>query len=89
MKAVPGVSELLYPGKDHGYAFFKDHAETMAVFLGEYLLHDQALHRGGPAPSDGTKGGVVTPSTLAATPAGAPGLEPQGGQPQPSPQDGH
>ena len=79
VKAVPGVSELVFPGQDHGYAFFKDHAETMAVFFGEYLLHAQALHKGGPAPADATKGQVVTPATLAASPAA------QGQAPAPPP----
>ncbi|HTL98968.1 MAG TPA: alpha/beta fold hydrolase [Holophagaceae bacterium] len=75
LKAVPGVSELLFEGKDHGSAFFKDHAETMAVFFGEYLLYRQAFNRGASAPTDTAKtDGVVTPSVLAATPAaqGAP-----------------
>ena len=74
LKAVPGVSELLFEGKDHGSAFLKDHAETMAVFFGEYLLYRQAFNRGGAAAADNAKTGVVTPTVLAATPAaqGAP-----------------
>ena len=70
VKGLPGVSELMFEGKDHGYAFFKDHAETMAIFFGEYLLHRQAFNRGAAGPaSSADKSGVVTPSTLAATPA--------------------
>jgi dienelactone hydrolase len=81
LKGVPGVSELIYPGKDHGSAFLKDHAETMAVFFGEYLLQRQAFNRGtSPAPADAGQGGVVTPASLAAAlPSGA--VQPQ---PQPS-----
>ena len=71
LRAVPGVSELAYPGQDHGSAFLKDHAETMAVFFGEYLLHRQAFNRTGTA-SPAAPTGVVTPATLANTP-------PQGG----------
>ncbi len=78
LKAAPGVTELLFDGKDHGTAFFKEHAETMAVFFGEYLLHRQAFNRGGA--TDTHKGGVVTPATLTAAPApqGAPEPPPSG-----------
>lgn len=80
LKSAAGVSELLYDGKDHGSAFLKDHAETMAVFFGEYLLHRQAFNRGGATAAEGGKGGVVTPATLAAAPAaqGAPQPPPSG-----------
>jgi dienelactone hydrolase len=68
LAAMPGVSVLKFDGKDHGAAFLKDHAETMAVFFGEYLLYRQAFNRGGAAPEAG-KTGVVTPAVLAGTPA--------------------
>jgi dienelactone hydrolase len=68
LASVPGVSELSYEGKDHGSDFLKDHAETMAVFFGEYLLHRQAFNRGGSA-APAAQSGVVTPATLAASPA--------------------
>lgn len=69
LATVPGVSVLTFEGKDHGSAFLKDHAETMAVFFGEYLLYPQAFNRGGgTAPAAST--GVVTPSVLAGSPAG-------------------
>ena len=35
----PGVALSLWEGQDHGFAFFKDHAELMAVFFGEYLTY--------------------------------------------------
>ena len=79
VKASPGVSELLFDGKDHGDAFFKDHAETMAVFFGEYLLHRQAFNRSGGATSSSSKTGVITPATLAGNPAAS------GQQPAPEP----
>lgn len=68
VKGLPGVSELLFDGKDHGYAFFKDHVETMAVFLGEYLLHRQAFNRGR-GTADTSSSGVITPATLATSPS--------------------
>ena len=78
LKSVPGVSILVYEGRDHGSAFLKDHSETMAVFFGEYLLYRQAFNRGASAPTDAKNTGVVTPAVLAATPAA------QGAQPPPS-----
>ena len=80
LKSVSGVSELIFDGKDHGAAFFKDHAETMAVFFGEYLLYRQAFNHGGSAAPANTAAtdGVVTPATLAASPAA------QGQQPAPT-----
>jgi len=70
LATVPGVSVLLYPGSDHGSAFLKDHAETMAVFFGEYLTYRQAFNRGTTTATDTSKtGGVVTPAVLAGTPA--------------------
>ena len=82
VKAAPGVSELLFDGKDHGDAFFKDHAETMAVFFGEYLLHRQVFNRGG-GKADTATSSVITPATLAASP-GAQGDQPPAPDPQPS-----
>lgn len=35
----PGVALSLREGKEHGFAFFKDHADLMAVFFGEYLTY--------------------------------------------------
>ncbi|HET6330542.1 MAG TPA: alpha/beta fold hydrolase [Holophagaceae bacterium] len=72
LATMPGVSVLLYPGSDHGSAFLKDHAETMAVFFGEYLLYRQAFNRAVPAAADTSRTGVVTPSVLAGTPAAQP-----------------
>lgn len=78
LAAVPGVSVLMYPGSAHGSAFLKDHAETMAVFFGEYLTYRQAFNRGA-ASATAPSNGVVTPTVLAGTPAA------QGDQNQPAP----
>ncbi len=78
LASVAGVSVLMYPGADHGSAFLKDHAETMAVFFGEYLTYRQAFNRG-EASATAPANGVVTPTVLAGTPAA------QGDQPAPAP----
>lgn len=83
LAAMPGVSVLKFEGKDHGAAFLKDHAETMAVFFGEYLLYRQAFNRGGATAAESGKTGVVTPSVLAGTPA-AQGDQPTVPAPPPS-----
>jgi dienelactone hydrolase len=62
LRGVPGTAVLAKAGDEHGFAYFKDRAETMAVFFGEYLLHRQAFNRGGEAESDD---GVVDDKTLA------------------------
>ena len=63
LRGVPGVAVLMQEGKDHGFAFFKDRVETMAIFFGEYLLHPQAFNRGGEAKE--SEGDVVDDKTLA------------------------
>lgn len=37
VKGLPGVDVLTAEGKAHGFDFFKDRTDTMAVFFGEYL----------------------------------------------------
>jgi len=37
LKDLPGVAVLLKDGEEHGFAYFKDRADLMAVFFGEYL----------------------------------------------------
>jgi hypothetical protein len=39
IKNLPGVSLSLMEGDEHGFAYFKDHADLMAVFFGEYLRY--------------------------------------------------
>jgi dienelactone hydrolase len=36
---LPGVAESLWEGEEHGFAYFKNHADLMAVFFGEYLTY--------------------------------------------------
>ncbi len=54
----PGVALSLWEGKDHGFAFFKDHTELMAVFFGEYLTY----HRTGQAYSAKPVAAAVKPT---------------------------
>jgi len=39
LKDLPGVSLRLGEGEEHGFAYFQDRADTMAVFFGEYLMY--------------------------------------------------
>lgn len=39
LKGLPGVEVLASEGKAHGFDFFKDRTDTMAVFFGEYLTY--------------------------------------------------
>jgi dienelactone hydrolase len=65
LKDLPGVALNLKEGEEHGFAYFKDRADLMAVFFGEYL----GYHRTGetavavkkaPAPAN-----VINDKTLA------------------------
>ncbi|WP_243317469.1 alpha/beta hydrolase [Geothrix paludis] len=39
VKNLPGVAVDLKEGKDHGFAYFKDCSDLMAVYFGEYLTY--------------------------------------------------
>ena len=39
VKDLPGVDVSLKEGDDHGFAYFKDNADLMAIFFGEYLTY--------------------------------------------------
>jgi len=76
LKGLPGVEILTSEGKAHGFDFFKDRTDTMAVFFGEYLTyHHTGMHRA-PAgkkaeakPADGKT--VINEKTLAEKKAAA------------------
>jgi len=42
LKDLPGVALHLYEGDAHGFAYFKERADLMAVFFGEYLTYHHA-----------------------------------------------
>lgn len=50
VQGLPGVAVNLGEGDAHGFAYFKDRADLMAVFFGEYLTY----HRTGQAYATGT-----------------------------------
>ena len=39
LKGLPGVAVNLKDGNEHGFAYFKERADLMAVFFGEYLTY--------------------------------------------------
>ena len=49
LKGLPGVEVLASEGKAHGFDFFKDRTDTMAVFFGEYLTYHHIGQRHSPA----------------------------------------
>jgi dienelactone hydrolase len=68
VKDLPGVAVNLKDGDEHGFAYFKERADLMAVFFGEYLTyhHTQQTY----ASTPGVKkplaaGNVITDRTLA------------------------
>jgi hypothetical protein len=67
LKDLPGVSLSLEEGEDHGFAFFKERADLMAVFFGEYLTyhHTGKSYAAGVAKKPATRGNVITDKTVA------------------------
>ncbi len=65
LSGLPGVAISLRPGDEHGFAYLKGRAETMAVFLGEYLHSKRVFANGGPAPEK-PKANVINDATLKA-----------------------
>ncbi len=67
MKDLPGVSLGVMEGNEHGFAFFKEHADLMAVFFGEYLKyhHTGETHAAPAAKKPATAGNVINDQTLA------------------------
>ena len=60
LKDLPGVTLRIADGDDHGFAFFKERAEFMAVFLGEYLTyHHTGKTYGAPVPKKAAESGAV------------------------------
>jgi dienelactone hydrolase len=67
LKDLPGVSLNLWEGGDHGFAFFKDQADLMAIFFGEYLTyhHTGKSYATASAKKRATPGNVINDKTLA------------------------
>ena len=67
LKDLPGVSLELMDGVAHGFAYFKEHADLMAVFFGEYLTyhHTGKTYPASAAKKAATPGNVINDQTLA------------------------
>ena len=68
VKDLPGVAVALKDGDEHGFAYFKERADLMAVFFGEYLTyhHTQKTYASMPGVKKPlSAGNVITDQTLA------------------------
>ncbi len=68
MKDLPGVALNLYEGDAHGFAYFKERADLMAVFFGEYLTYHhagKAYAAPAAAKTPGTAKNIINEKTLA------------------------
>ena len=60
LKDLPGVAVDLKEGEAHGFAFFKDCTDLMAVYFGEYLTYH---HTGKTYAAERAKGPAAVPVT--------------------------
>lgn len=67
LKDLPGVAVNLKDGEEHGFAYFKERADLMAVFFGEYLTyhHTGKTYAATTAKPAATSGNVINDKTLA------------------------
>jgi dienelactone hydrolase len=67
LKDLPGVDVDLKAGDEHGFAYFKDRADLMAVFFGEYLTYHHAgqTYASAGAKKPAASGTVINDQTLA------------------------
>jgi dienelactone hydrolase len=67
LKNLPGVSLDLSEGDEHGFAFFQDRADLMAVFFGEYLTyhHTGKTYGEASARKPGKPGNIINNQTIA------------------------
>ena len=67
LKDLPGVFLELMEGDEHGFAYFKEHADLMAVFFGEYLTyhHTGKTYAASAAKKPATPGNLINDQTLA------------------------
>jgi dienelactone hydrolase len=67
LKDLPGVAVNLKEGEEHGFAYFKERADLMAVFFGEYLTyHHTGQTYAATTPSKPTTpGNVINDQTVA------------------------
>ncbi|MFN7958137.1 MAG: alpha/beta fold hydrolase [Holophagaceae bacterium] len=66
LKDLPGVAIQLKEGGEHGFAYFKERADLMAVFFGEYLTYHHTGQAYTAAPKKAaTPGNVINDQTIA------------------------
>jgi len=67
LKDLPGITLNLSEGDAHGFGFFKERADLMAVFFGEYLTYHHAgkAYAAPAAKPSGNGKNVITEKTLA------------------------
>ena len=65
VKDLPGVAVDLKEGEAHGFAYFQDCADLMAVFFGEYLTYHHTGKAYAAAPTRAAAPGVINDATLA------------------------
>jgi dienelactone hydrolase len=67
VKDLPGVAVDLKEGEAHGFAYFQDCADLMAVFFGEYLTYHHAgkTYAAAAPKKPATPGNVINDATLA------------------------
>jgi dienelactone hydrolase len=67
LKDLPGVALNLKEGDEHGFAYFKERADLMAVFFGEYLTyhHTGKAYTAAAPKKPGTPGNVINDQTMA------------------------
>lgn len=73
LKDLPGVAVDLKEGKDHGFAYFKDCSDLMAVYFGEYLTyhHTGKKYAAVSAPSRAEAPAPASPEGMTGGPAPA------------------
>ncbi len=74
LKDLPGVALQLKDGVEHGFSYFKDRADLMAVFFGEYLTyhHLGKTYAAGTPKQAAAPGNVINDKTLSEQKAQAP-----------------
>jgi len=67
LKDLPGVALNLKEGSEHGFAYFQEKADLMAIFFGEYLTyhHTGKAYATASAKPAATPGNVINDKTLA------------------------
>lgn len=67
VKDLPGVAVNLKDGDEHGFAYFKERADLMAVFFGEYLTYHRTgkAYAAAAAKRPAAAGNVINDKTLA------------------------